>query len=258
METECNADIEENKHWISDCGSIVLHNGDAKSCLSSFYEFGADALITDPIYGLDHRSMRSGANKKRAKSAYTSDGLFSDTPEEVESFVVPVIADLIANVDMAVVTPGNKCFTMYPPPDSFGCLYQPASPSFQSFGYADCQPIFYYGTPANGNAGKRCSFVVKHNAEGRQISWHPCPKPISVVSWMVTEHCKEDAVICDPYLGSGTTAVAAVRHGKRFIGAEIVPEYFQKLVARVRDEIGRFNWLSGQSAIKQKEGNDGN
>lgn len=63
---------------------------------------------------------------------------------------------------------------------------------------------------------------------------HPCPRPLDQVAHIVTQWCKPGSVVLDPFMGSGTTAAACLRTGRRFIGIEIDPKYFD--IARRRAE----------------------
>lgn len=54
---------------------------------------------------------------------------------------------------------------------------------------------------------------------------HPAQKPEEVVKKLIAKHGKEGDLILDPFMGSGTTAVAAKQLGRRFIGFEINPKY---------------------------------
>lgn len=64
---------------------------------------------------------------------------------------------------------------------------------------------------------------------------HPCPRPVDAMLLVVDQWAREAGTVCDPFMGSGTTGVAAVQLGRRFIGIEIDPKYFE--VARKRIEI---------------------
>lgn len=60
---------------------------------------------------------------------------------------------------------------------------------------------------------------------------HPTQKPIALMDWcMMLTDCQ---VILDPYMGSGTTGIAAVRQGRLFIGIESIPEYFDAACERL-------------------------
>ncbi|MEW6230035.1 MAG: site-specific DNA-methyltransferase, partial [Bacillota bacterium] len=79
---------------------------------------------------------------------------------------------------------------------------------------------------------------VKHNHVEKTI--HPCQFPVELIERLVL--CMTDAggLVVDPYIGVGTTAVAAVMHGRRAAGADIKSEYLE--IARKRVELA----LQGQ------------
>lgn len=64
---------------------------------------------------------------------------------------------------------------------------------------------------------------------------HPTQKPLEIVERMVLSSCPPGGLVLDPFTGSGTTAVACVRHGRRFVGFEINPDYVRVAQERVAD-----------------------
>ncbi|MBE0623429.1 MAG: site-specific DNA-methyltransferase [Burkholderiales bacterium] len=62
---------------------------------------------------------------------------------------------------------------------------------------------------------------------------HPTQKPLEIVERMVLASCPPGGTVLDPFMGSGTTAVAAVSRGRGFIGFELNPEYFAIVEKRV-------------------------
>ncbi len=62
---------------------------------------------------------------------------------------------------------------------------------------------------------------------------HPTQKPLEIVERMVLASCPPGGAVLDPFMGSGTSAVAAVRHGRRFIGFELNSIYFSIVETRV-------------------------
>lgn len=64
--------------------------------------------------------------------------------------------------------------------------------------------------------------------------YHPCQKPEQVMDWVVRYFNSEADEIVDPFMGSGSTGVAVVQQGKRFIGIEQDPGYFQTACERLR------------------------
>lgn len=88
-----------------------------------------------------------------------------------------------------------------------------------------------YRGPRGGHDGRDC-IVGNSSRHDVAASGHPCPKTESVVrtvlAWLPGD------VILDPLMGSGTVGVAALALSRRFIGIELVPEYFE--IARQRIE----------------------
>ena len=62
---------------------------------------------------------------------------------------------------------------------------------------------------------------------------HPTQKPLEIVERMVLASSAPGAMVLDPFMGSGTTAEAALLHGRRFTGFELNPEYFSLVQNRV-------------------------
>jgi len=73
---------------------------------------------------------------------------------------------------------------------------------------------------------------VKHNHIEKTV--HPCQFPVELVERLVLSMTDQGGLVFDPFMGVGTTAVAAVLHGRKAAGAEIVPEYSDIAENRVR------------------------
>jgi site-specific DNA-methyltransferase (adenine-specific) len=67
---------------------------------------------------------------------------------------------------------------------------------------------------------------------------HPTQKPVPLMKWCVEQFPKAE-VILDPFMGSGTTGVACVQLGRKFIGIELEPRYFDIACRRISDELRR-------------------
>lgn len=65
---------------------------------------------------------------------------------------------------------------------------------------------------------------------------HPCPFPVSLVQPIISA-CVKDGSCCDPFMGSGTTGIACIRTGRKFIGIEIDNGYFKIACDRIRREL---------------------
>lgn len=69
----------------------------------------------------------------------------------------------------------------------------------------------------------------KHSSQSK---YHPTQKPLDLCEYFIKTYTREDAIILDPTMGSGSTGVAALRCGRRFIGIETDRNYFE--IARQR------------------------
>jgi DNA modification methylase len=66
---------------------------------------------------------------------------------------------------------------------------------------------------------------------------HPTVKPLYVMERLMQTACAADQTILDPYMGSGTTGIACIRTGRRFIGIEIDENYFRIACDRIAREL---------------------
>jgi len=183
-----------------------------------------DAVVTDPPYGVN-----LGADGPTAigKTAYAS---FDDTAENVTAVCVPVIQQCVELFGRAVLTPGcRNCFA-YPWPTEIGAIYNPAGAGFSRWGFTTSQPILYYGKDPHTTSKKPQSVL---STELSEKNGHPCPKPIKLMKWLVDRASVPGETILDPFMGSGTTGVAAVTIGRKFIGIEIEPQYFDIALRRI-------------------------
>lgn len=71
-----------------------------------------------------------------------------------------------------------------------------------------------------------------------EVRIHEAQKPLALIEFLIKLTTKEGQVVLDPFMGSGTTAIAAKRLNRRFIGFEIVPEFHQAALRRLEAEDG--------------------
>jgi site-specific DNA-methyltransferase (adenine-specific) len=84
-----------------------------------------------------------------------------------------------------------------------------------------CEALPAKSVPIYGQGGK----VPRRNT-------HPTVKPVGLMRWLIRLACPADGLVLDPFTGSGSTGVAALREGRQFLGAERDPAYAQ--IARAR------------------------
>lgn len=66
---------------------------------------------------------------------------------------------------------------------------------------------------------------------------HPCQFPVELIERLVLSLTNEEDWVLDPFLGTGTSVIAAIRHGRRGVGAETVPKYVELAKNRIQQEI---------------------
>ena len=82
---------------------------------------------------------------------------------------------------------------------------------------------------------------------------HPTQKPLELIQRMILASCPNGGVVLDPFMGSGTTAVAALRLGRRFVGFEINPRYVAIARARLDAEMEMANPICSRVGQSSKE-----
>ena len=177
------------------------------------------AVITDPPYG--------------NATDYAS---YNDTNSHLAEMVDKVLPELLRVALRALITCGNGNTHLYPKPRWTLCWADPAGQGRGPWGFTSWQPILAYGTDpylANG-LGCRSDTIIKRFLKDKSID-HPCPKPIEFMRWLVTRGSMPGDIILDPFLGSGTTAVAAIQTGRRFIGYEIDEGYCEIAEKRIAE-----------------------
>lgn len=126
------------------------------------------------------------------------------------------------------------------------------SPSFKSKGsanrlttsYGDFDPTVSTGSP-DGTGFPRSIFNVRYEPDffdssvGGSRMTHPTQKPASLMEYLIRTYTNEGETVLDNCMGSGTTGVAAVRCGRRFIGIEMDARYFEAAKSRIQEEEAR-------------------
>lgn len=224
---------------IGDCRLLL---GD---CLEILPTLGkVDAVVTDPPYGIGF--------------PYNS---HNDTPEELERLVASFVPATRAIARRVVITPGVSNISMYPTPVWTGAWTWETTATFGALGFSQWQPILFYGEDVGGFGSvngvlksDRIHFTggsakIDHS-EGRG---HTCPKPIAFVQRLMLRFSHECDTILDPFMGSGTTGVACVKLGRKFIGIEIDESYFDIACERIRKAYAQPDMFVSSPAPEPKQ-----
>ena len=101
-----------------------------------------------------------------------------------------------------------------------------------------------------GETKDRTRFIV-HRLGDKEEGSHPNEKPVRVMLKMVNLASAPGHTVLDPYMGSGTTGIACLRTGRKFIGVEKDPRYFEIACERIERELDQGTlWKPGAVAIE--------
>ena len=70
----------------------------------------------------------------------------------------------------------------------------------------------------------------------KELDMHPTQKPVALIQYLIRTYSNEGDTILDNCMGSGTTAIAAIREKRNFIGFELNKEYYDKACKRIKLE----------------------
>ena len=204
---------------IGDCTLILGRCEDVLPTLS-----GVDAVLTDPPYGIahdgDYKRFTGGASKVRS----TFDAIIGDDqPFDPSPWLKFGRCWLF----------GFNCFSDRLPLGSLLIWCKRGEAKLGKF-MSDCEVAWMKGDHG--------VYFYSHIWDGfereseRRPSLHPTQKPVALMKWVMKKmRVPERDTVLDPYMGSGTTGVACVQTGRRFVGIECHRPYFDIAVQRIRE-----------------------
>jgi DNA modification methylase len=197
-------------------GDATLYLGD---CLDILPTLGkVDVVITDPPYGI-------AAGREKPHNGWSDYGisdwdLCRPGKEVFEAF--------LGKGDVVIIW-GGQYFTDYLPPSMKWLAWDKGQ---DGFSLADFELAW-----TNQNKAAR-RLVYPRALALKDIKQHPTQKPVAVMAWCI-EQAGIAREILDPFMGSGTTGVAAIQLGRKFIGIEKDPKYFQIAVDRITQAVAQ-------------------
>jgi site-specific DNA-methyltransferase (adenine-specific) len=204
-------------------GLATLHLGDCRELLPTL---AADAIVSDPPYGIaantDYTRFKPGGVeraqrlvKKRYQPIQGDDQDFDPLP--------------LLRFDAQIIFGANN-FAKHLPAGKW-IVWDKRRPDETHF--VSQAEIAWCSKGRGVDIFKHCWQGFARATENSE-HYHPTQKPVALMQWCI-EQLGRPAVICDPYMGSGTTGVAAVTMGLRFIGMEIDPHFFEVAKMRIED-----------------------
>lgn len=222
---------------VEKIGNATLYLGDCREVLPMLS--GVDAVVTDPPYGIGHSSAATtnhGGKNIKGAAPWAGKQIANDASTDIRDEVLSAFPTVAAfGTWKTPPIAGAACCLVWDKGPAFGMgdLSMPWKPSFEL--------IYIKGKIWTG---RRDPGVLRGEA---QVTWanhpnvpaseqrkHPHQKPVGIMQQLI-EKLPLGCVIADPFMGSGTTGVAAVKMGRRFIGVEIDSDYFNIACQRVAE-----------------------
>ena len=212
-----------------------LYNGDCLEIMDKLIEEGVkvDCIITDPPYGINYRS-----NFKKVKF----NKIQNDNMQQIE--YIKKCSDLLND---------GKAIYIYCRWDCFNEVIEEVKKYFnvknclvwykKGGGLGDLKGSYIYNHEfiifaTKGRHilnGKRSSDVLEFKKENTSKYLHPTQKPADLLEYLIKTYTNENEIVLDFTMGSGSTGVACISTGRRFIGIELDNNYFNIAKQRIED-----------------------
>jgi site-specific DNA-methyltransferase (adenine-specific) len=195
-------------------GNATLYLGDCREILPTLSK--VDAVVTDPPYGIgkDGQIKTTGGNGGR--KAHEFRNWDAERPSQD-------VFDLIVSAAPEAIIWGGNYFADMLPATGKWLVWDKGQRINQSDGELAWTS---HGGALRIKTMNRVELLI----DGTD---HPTQKPIKLMHWCISQLREAGQSILDPFMGSGTTGVAAVRMGRKFIGIERDPDYFDIACKRI-------------------------
>ena len=178
-----------------------------------------DAVITDPPYGIDYDPQ--------------SDKYGSFTPHnKIIGDNIPFDPTPLLRFDKLIVWGGN-CFASKLPDSKVWLAWDKVTKNYLKLRIAEMELAWTKGISRPQMFRHLWSGAYRASEQGTK--YHPTQKPVALMVWCIKLISKVGDTIFDPFMGSGTTGVAAIQLGRNFIGCEIDPDYFAIAEKRIKE-----------------------
>lgn len=200
---------------------VELWCGDMLDILPTLGEF--DACVTDPPYGIGENDRKVASRGKLA------------SPKDYGAFdwdAKPASAECVEAIRACSrhqIIFGGNYFDL--PPSSCWLVWDKQNGEND---FADCELAWTNMRKAVRRVYWRWNGMIRKGHEDRE---HPTQKPLGVMLWCIDQLPADVGTILDPFMGSGTTGVAAIKRGKAFYGIEREPKYFDISLRRISEAL---------------------
>ena len=209
-------------------GDATLYLGDCMDILPTLDK--VDAVITDPPYGIGADKGKKGSIPFKGGKSYER-GWHPENTWDKDRPNKQIFDLMIKNSYKAIIWGGNYFADWL-------------SPQGKWLWWDKCQTMPTYGdgelawTNLSGTTPKKFVWANNKIFADRTVRHHPTQKPLELMAWCI-EQAGNPQTILDPFMGSGTTGVAAIQLGRKFIGIEREPKYFDIACKRIEQAVSQ-------------------
>lgn len=199
-----------------------LYFGDCLEIMPTLEAGSIDAVITDPPYGMGKYNKFGSRGNLTEAQPYTPI-IGDDKPFDPSPFLeFPNVVLFGANWYSSKL------------PDCAGWIIWDKRDGMNSNNFGDCEIAWVKNSIATRIYRHRWNGMIK-DSEQNQRRVHPTQKPIALMAWILENYTNYGDTILDPFMGSGTTGVAAIQTGRNFIGIEMSKDYFAIAEKRIHE-----------------------
>lgn len=202
---------------------ITIYHGDCREILPIIGN--VDLVLTDPPYGVDMKYGDAVEDTVDASFQRLLDVI------RISEKISPIVLTTVGCFEIE-----KRLYSAHAPVWRL-CWRKGITSRPSAVGFTDWEPVFVYGRKVHRNAHDL--FTVQPELMGS--FGHPCPKPLGFSTWLVQRFSDESATVVDPFMGSGTTLVAAKKLYRRAIGIEIEERFCEIAVRRLSQSVLPFS-----------------
>jgi DNA modification methylase len=229
-------------HWETSDGRVLLVCADCLDVLPTLKAGSVDAVVTDPPYGISHpcNFAARGRDNLAGCNDY-SDVIGDDEPFDPAPFI---------DMNLPTVLWGGNFFADKLPPTSGWLVWDKKRPD--GLDQATCELAWTNCVKGVRRFSHLWNGMMRASEHGE--NYHPTQKPTALYGWVLSLKwlAKFDSIF-DPFMGSGPCGVACVRLGRKFLGVEKVPKYFEIAKRRIIAELERMPLFEEKPKYRQAE-----
>lgn len=211
---------------------ITIYNADCLDVMIALRP--VDVIITDPPYGINGAVRRgdTGKNKHIKQRNY----IYGDwDAEKLPRIYFEIIKGVSKN---QIIFGGNYYGGILGDTKSYIVWDKDNGDNF----YADCELAWTNYDRAVRKIKHKWHGFLQQDMKNKEYREHPTQKPLPVMRWIIENYTEPTDLILDPFMGSGTTLVAAKQLGRKAVGIEINKDYCDIAVKRLNNIQGVLNF----------------